>query len=229
MPSQKRRRFQIRQKAKRVEKRRKAIQLSPEEKLRIFREKKMSEKGLYEYSGMRRTLEGVDRAHRKDFTKITLELAKRFPGKKLIILDEGAGQSTFYRDLAESLRGRVNIQVIKTDIQKENRPDFIAAPEELAKLFGKDKFHLIVSTFGGVNYTNISALKAIGNIIAVLARGGEAHLIMNAENYTGISPRLKQLWKRHGNIRVRQTITANSIGHDSLNVERIAITIIKRK
>jgi hypothetical protein len=156
------------------------LRLSKKEK-RIIEETKRSfrESGPLDYVAPDRNLHDINFHHQKDFAKEIIELSERFPGETIKVLNEGAGQSTFKRDLERELQGKVKMQIVTTDIQKAHKPDIVAVPEELAKTFGRNSFHLVESTFGGVYHSRLfPKRKAISNVIEILKPGGLASLII---------------------------------------------------
>jgi len=52
----------------------------------------------------------------------------------------------------------------------------MCSPEQLVEKFGRESFHLVVSTAGGVQETPVNRKKAIANIVEILKPGGEAWL-----------------------------------------------------
>ena len=112
----------------------------------------------------------IERLAGVSFDSIIGKLRKKFPEQQLVGLDEGAGKST----LAAELRAKFGLTVVQTDA----RPDFFATEThkrvnvvDLVKHFGKGKFHLAVSSFGGVNYSPLQE-KALYQLVSVLKQGG---------------------------------------------------------
>ncbi|HZX19744.1 MAG TPA: hypothetical protein VFF13_01890 [archaeon] len=156
------------------------LRLSTKEK-KIIEKRKQSFEGSkpLEYVAPDRNLHDINFHHQKDFVNEIIGLSKRFPGETIRILNEGVGQSTFKRDLERKLQGKVKMQIVTTDIQKAHKPDVVAVPEELAKTFGRNSFHLVESTFGGVYHTPLfPPKKAISNVIEILKPGGLASVII---------------------------------------------------
>jgi hypothetical protein len=115
-------------------------------------------------------------------------LRRKFPGETLQVLDEGSGGSSFGRELQEQAVkafGKESIRIFESDAYPRTkygsgvhdlRTLVAATPEELVKEFGPEKFHLIVSTHGGINYTPLPKIKGLVNIAIVLKSGGEARI-----------------------------------------------------
>jgi len=160
--------------------RKRRLRLSRKEK-RIIEEAKRSfdRTEPLKYLAPDRNLSDVNYHHQKDFAKIIIELSGRFPGETIRVLNEGTGQSTFKRDLERELKGKVKMQIVTTDIQRAQNPDVVTVPEELVKTFGRNSFHLVESTFGGVYHTRLfPPKKAISNVIEILKPGGIASVII---------------------------------------------------
>lgn len=197
MPTIKKRRQLIRARRKRREKRQKLLNLTVEEQERLRKFKDVGQWELARLYGRginNRDLEYVNFEHGKNFVEVIEELAKRFPNEKLRVLDEGSGDSSFLSDLGdkvwEKTQRKIKIDAVRTDINYDihlknenwNRINCgkMISPEELVKRFGLNSFHLIVSTFGGMQYTRISRIKALANIIGVLKPGGIASIATHA-------------------------------------------------
>lgn len=138
----------------------------------------------------RRTLAGIEQFHKKNFKEIIKRLMDQFPGEKIIVLDDGAGFSSVKQELEEEFKERV--RVIRTDLDKSVKPDHIASPEELPQKIGINSVHLVISTFGGVQYSPMPRQKVLAGIIEILKPGGEASIAYSVERGLGI----KQITKR---------------------------------
>ncbi len=117
-------------------------------------------------------------------------LRRRFPEQVIQVLDEGTGLSSFKPELlseAEKKFGAHTVRIETSDIlpapSKEAHVE--ATPEELVKRFGRNRFHLIVSTYGGMSYSMLHPLIGLSNIVAVLKEGGEARLLITANTFRG--------------------------------------------
>jgi hypothetical protein len=127
------------------------------------------------------------------FVSVIEALRKRFPHQTIQILDEGAGNSTFGAELlheSESKFGKNAVSVRTTDIRDtdywfEGAPKTEATPEQLVQKFGREQFHLIVSTYGGLTYTTINPIRGLSNVITALKTGGQARLRIRTDIYTG--------------------------------------------
>jgi len=173
-----RRILELRKKQRLREKRRKNASLTQKERVQIARLKEISRiRGDY---CSERVLADVNKEHKKKFEEIAKMLAAKFPGQVIEALDEGTGRRFFYRDLSSESGLGENLRTTRTDIDKkhcEANGLVLASPEELVSKFGRNKFHLVVSTFGGANYTQVSPAKAVANIIEVLKPGGMASIV----------------------------------------------------
>ncbi len=120
-----------------------------------------------------RSLDTINKIHKKDFGKIVEALKQKFPHETIKVLSEGAGESSFAMELVEN---KSKVKVTRTDILYRPETNMNLSPEELLKRFGKQSFHLIESTFGGLTYTTINQEKALVNIIQLLKPGGIASI-----------------------------------------------------
>ncbi|MBU0635960.1 hypothetical protein KKE06_02960 [Candidatus Micrarchaeota archaeon] len=132
-----------------------------------------------------RNLATVESIHRIKFFTLIRALRKRFKNRRIEVLDEGAENSSFARKLQKKVEkefGPNSIRVIRTDIRKRGVPtsNLVNTPSErLVETFGKNRFHLVVSSFTGLNYTKVNSVKALANAIEVLRSGGEARICSN--------------------------------------------------
>ncbi|MCX6801674.1 MAG: class I SAM-dependent methyltransferase [Candidatus Diapherotrites archaeon] len=143
---------------------------------------------------MGRSLDDVNDSQGTDLSRVVLSLSRELGQSRIHVLDEGCGCSSFHEALAkkvEELSGsRVKAKVTRTDVDRNRDhtdPHFgppakrfarpvIRSPEQLVEKFGRESFHLVVSTFGGVMYTPVNRKRAIANIVEVLKPGGEAFI-----------------------------------------------------
>lgn len=164
---------------------------------------------------------GVCNALERNFDKVVGDLSKRFPGKEIRVLFEGAGFSSFPERLVAKCKKRgLRVRVFRTDLYSKKRfREFAtespenkrlqadglrmntrdyerAAPEELVEVFGRNSFHLVVSRSGGLNYTRFSPVKGISNVSRVLKPGGEAHIFTEDVDMRPL-PIGTAIWLRH--------------------------------
>ena len=91
-----------------------------------------------------------------------------------------------------------------TDIRDIGKPVHDAAPEELVAKFGKNRFHLIVSTWGGTHFSPVRKEKALVNIIASLVSGGMASVCVSNESDDNNPVRIAQkLARKLKNVSIR--------------------------
>ncbi len=165
-----------------------SLRLSPLEYSRLIWQRRQGRKTFEENKTgtmvADRSLSYVNLIHfGKEGIEETLELVRkvaRLCGTKNIeVLDEGSGNSTLAIELRRELgRERIDARFTRTDIAPQTNPDILASPEELVKKVGKNKFHIIFSTYGGATYTKASQTKAIANIFEALKPGGVCLLAM---------------------------------------------------
>jgi hypothetical protein len=136
--------------------------------------------------------------HRRDFAEDVILLSGEFPGEEILVLDDGPGKGHFGRELKKEVRnrtkGQVRVKVLTLDIDPRRKPDFVGSPEQLVRFLGRNKVHLVVSTFGGTTYTGVNQVKAVSNIADVLKPGGFASIL--SEDGTSIQKRLFEGWRR---------------------------------
>ncbi len=149
------------------------------------------------------SLADVESWHNIKFKPVLQKLSKRFP-EKLEVLDEGTGRSSLKHELLKSEFGK-KLNVTTTDVRRGTGwPDKEVNVMKLVDTFGKNKFHLVVSTVGGTIYTPLPE-KAFFQIVSVLKPGGTGIVS------TGLSTkRLKQLEKRF-NISIKQFYGGNVV------------------
>lgn len=225
------RKNQIRQQQKRREKRRKLTTLSPKE-IRLDKVWNENPVGILYIVKNNRTLAQVNHDHKKDFVKIVQKLSHSFQKEPLEVLDEGCGTSSLFEELPERLKDLgINARVTRTDIDKKIEPTLespivYCSPEKLLQKFGYNRFHLIISTFGGFTYTVVNQTKAIANILAVLKQGGEAHILTAEASHLTSGRKLSETLKILQN-RFRQVeISLDSNPHKPSDV---ILTIKKLK
>ena len=146
----------------------------------------------------RRTIEVC--IHGIRFKSIIGKLRECFPNETLEILDEGAGRSNLKKWLMRRFKG---LRVTTTDVCEgrwwpmPKHPDEIVNVLNLVKSFGKNRFHLVVSTVGGAWHSPVPE-KAFFQIVSVLKPGGIGVVSAKISN-----ERLKQLAKRF-NLTIKQ-------------------------
>ncbi len=121
-----------------------------------------------------RTLAQAEQDHQVNFMRELLELKRHFPKERLEVLVEGCGQSSVPNELRQK-----GITVLATDIVPRGI-NANAAPvsvNDLASQCGRNKFHMIISTRGGVDWGD-SPEKAFANIFAVLKPKGKAFITL---------------------------------------------------
>lgn len=206
MASPKQRRFVIRQRSKRRKRMGKAVRMTGElaNALGELRAKAIATdwtKSKYDFRDYDETahLHGfktqlptrpedtVARFEGFGFGPLIRRLRDRFPDEKLEVLNEGGGRSVFPDQLqqeANQVLGENNMRVTTSDIRPlYARPTFTAAAtEQLVHSFGKERFHLILSTYGGPSETTLPFLRGFMNILGVLKRGGEARIRLGAND-----------------------------------------------
>ena len=176
MPTPKQRRANIHKRQLRREKRRKLVELTSNEKRRLSQFKIVNRAILYLFGNIEsnNSLDRINRIHKKNFALIAKNLHKKFPGETLVVVSEGAGRSSFGRELEKELTGEARVEIIRTDLDQSVNPTFYVSPEELSKKIPANSAHIVESTYGGSTYTKISQEKAIANIIHILKPGGVA-------------------------------------------------------
>lgn len=203
MPGPKRRRFIIRQRQKAREKRGRATRLSEDERRKLHDFKIRGQWEIIHSRGnIKRSLADVNTEHGRNFEDVVRGLARRFPKERIQVLDEGAGNSEFGTQLTERLKDEVDVSVEKTDINFPHLKQMVS-PEELVERFGRDRFHLVVSTFGGTQYTTISRRRALANIIAVLKPGGIASILTGAGTLGTFTQTGALEWKKYESLLKR--------------------------
>ncbi|MFH0713591.1 MAG: hypothetical protein V1722_03535 [Candidatus Micrarchaeota archaeon] len=158
------------------------------------------------------SLSGVNRHLERDFVHVVRDLSVRFPRKTINVLFEGCGASSFPEELTKKCRtAGLKVRVFRTDLYSRKRFQQLvafrrqtvrnynqAAPEELAETFGENKFHLVVSRSGGLNYTPLPPIKGIHALCKTLKPGGEAHIITEDVDQPSL-PEGKAIWlNQHG-------------------------------
>lgn len=251
MPSPKVR-LKYRKKA-RAEKRKRAMQLTRSDVVQLAHARRLwktSEWGLLNGTNKRR-LEEIEELHGLKKKKLVNEkavvegsgfvgllgvLRQRFPGKVIQVLDEGTGLSTFKPELlseAERKFGAHAVRIETSDIlpAPSKEAHVQAAPEELVKKFGRNRFHLIVSTYGGMSYSMLHPLIGLSNIVAVLKEGGEARLLITANTFRGDyawGKAVEKLRKLHPHIIVKMVENTFEVRNPKRHTARnIYITIQK--
>ena len=177
---QKKRRMQIRARQLRRRKNVSFNQLSVKERRQIasietgLREARW---GSLEKPVDRSSLVDVERSHEIKFTSILPELRSRFPKGSLELLDESCGRSSLKNELL-ALKIGGPLSIIRTDVrQGQGWPDVVVNTADLVNGtgtfggFGKNKFHLVVSTGGSPVYT-VAHEKLFYQLVSVLKPGG---------------------------------------------------------
>lgn len=129
-----------------------------------------------------RPLTEIESMHRVRFINRIEALRRRFKNERIEVLDEGAGNSSFARELREKAKNKFgpnSIRITRTDTRTRGVPvlELVnTSPERLVETFGKNRFHLVVSTYGGIHHGKVKDLNILANIIEVLKPGGEARI-----------------------------------------------------
>jgi hypothetical protein len=184
MPSPKRRLFLQRLRAKRAGKRR-GLENATIDENGLIASMIRNQSALSRYRGRgerERNIKLIEFEHGIEFEKIISELAKKFPGQTINALDEGAGLSRLHEQLQDHGKQLgIRVSTVRTDIDPSTGIKHLVPPEHLLKTFGRGKFHLVCSTYGGATYTLVRQEKALANIIGVLKEGGVG-LVTSQEN-----------------------------------------------
>lgn len=172
MSNPKKRIAQIRQSQKRKRKNLSFKEIALAEKREIARQHKEALRKSWVSGKLyldTRSLSEIEGQQGIKFYGLIEKLRKNFPAEQIEVLNEGVGRSTLKQEL---MRGFKNLNVTTTDIRRgKNWPDKIANVMELVEKFGKNRFHMIVSSFGGVSYTPLPE-KALFQIVSVLRPRG---------------------------------------------------------
>ncbi len=159
--------------------------------------------------------------HGIKFKPIIKELRERFPGTTLEVLDEGAGRSSLKNSLLWRFK---DLNVTTTDICEgklwpmPKKPDKIANVLDLVKSFGKNKFHLVISTGGGAWRSPVPE-KAFFQIVSVLQPKGtgiiataipKERLYQLAKRFNVTIQRIRTLESRQGDVVNSVIFTKNS-------------------
>lgn len=182
------------------------------------------------------SLAEVCKLHGIDFPGLIKELKKQFPGQRIEVLDEGAGKSTFAKELTETANreiGEDSLNVTKTDIIGNPEKQVIeASPEQLLQRFGPEKFHFVSSTFSGMHSTHLDFGKGMENILRVLKPGGKASILVSKKDLLVLDRLEDQLdrWaKRHSNIsfKVREFMKLMGNGEEVIPFTYLQIILVK--
>ncbi len=139
-----------------------------------------------------RTVEIASQEMRTDLFDLLTAVGRRFPGKTLEVLYEGCGFSAIPEELEKKgVELGVAVRTTRTDIYTPKQfsdivnSDHIrirtdnyvqAAPEEIVEAMGEQRFHLILSVFGGMTYTALPKVKGLYSLCSSLAPGGVAYI-----------------------------------------------------
>ena len=181
MPSQKRRRFQIRQRRKRTAKfqtRQKFAREAGRDLTSIENQRGDLAIRGGRVGNWKRRLDEINDDHNTDFKVEIANLQKRFPHGDVEVLNEACGQSSF----ASELSGQ-EIRITNSDLfPRSSQPNFHqVSVHDLVEHFGKNRFHLVVSTRGGADWGG-DARSAVSNIYGVLKPGGIAFISWTLSN-----------------------------------------------
>ncbi len=209
-----------------------------------------SKRGDYAKPGLRpfyesaRMLSEVNSAHARDLEKIVAGLARRFNASKerpLRVLDIGAREGPFLHQLKQKFGDKIHavgMDVARRDAwlhfpQVEHR---VGHALRLSKMFPKpeDRFHLVVSTYGGLFYAPDNA-RALREALKITVPKGIilAHLPpkdngLSEVNWVG-EP-LEEILKGHhatNGMKRFQILNATDIGMKSFNIGVNSFQILK--
>ncbi len=209
MPTQAKRRRVIHQHQHTKAKRDQAMRLRADEMYSLGLSKGKARATVYDLKKPdQRRLDRVEGMHGIKFMPVLKTLRNRFRSDPHIcVLDEGAGRSTFLSELKEKADKEIGVNSIQchaTDVRvdlQENFPYVVAAPEELVKQFGPEKFHLIVSTMGGMYYSEVNPLRRLASLMRVLKSGGVAFVLTYPT--PDVINAVKKLQKLYPNSQIR--------------------------
>ncbi len=145
----------------------------------------------------------ISEFHQHDLFDTIRQMAREHPNEIIRVLDDGSGKSTFKSDvqnLADLFK--IPVDVTSTDIRPLERGHANVTPEEIISKYGKNRFHLIVSTFGGFNYTHIPKRHALTNFIHALRPGGIASLAIMSNQIQTVYSEIKAVKKRFPAVRL---------------------------
>jgi hypothetical protein len=184
------RRLTLKLRRRRVEKREKDLKLTPKERAALLRKRA----DLIVPDG--NPLAKVSEAHGRNFIREVISISGQFPGEEIEVLDDGSGHSSVHSQLpigvSETSGGRIKANVTRTDVYERAEFDVRASPEQLLEKFGRNHFHMIISTFGGIHFTEVNRRKAFANLIAVLKPKGLASIaIADVPETVGIAQYLR--------------------------------------
>jgi|GEM_PF-4444647 len=230
MPTQKRRRRDNRRKRERAKQRKKLLALTPDEEASISevrRNQAEYEKGWVSSPRTRgedrRNLQMADEEHRRaapggtrtgDLLDDLRMLSNRFPNQTIRVYDDGTGHSTYAQDLAEKAKEEgIKVEVVKSDIRPDMKGVDDTVAEELVKRYGRESFHMVLSTYGGIMYTRGNQRKALANIVEVMKPGGMASIVSSdSPRFTGGKRLHREMIKKV--VKSRGDIMASEITWD---------------
>ncbi len=194
-----------RQKLRRKKKKESAIKLSIADFRKLRKIKIRSDSATLGDIFSDRSLDEINQIHRMNILDYLQYLRRRFKNQTLEVLDEGARGGGLAKELQEKANkefGPNAARVIAADIRNFTASGVQnVAAEELVKRFGKDRFHLIISTHGGGSYTQFEKIKVLSNIVAALKPGGMATIAMRLQ--IAERPVLEKLQKLWPNISIK--------------------------
>lgn len=151
-----------------------------------------------ESAGDMRSLAKTQELCRVDFSRLLRQLHARFRGEPLRVLVEGAGFSTVPEELELwAKENQIPLAAVRSDVYKARDFKTIAAginasgvlkgrgvavgtsryvkaeSHELVSQFGKNRFHLVISVYGGLMYAQTNQKAAWENVADVVKPGGE--------------------------------------------------------
>jgi len=159
------------------------------------------------------SLEAIEGWHNIKFKPLLQNLRERFPGESIKVLDEGAGRSSLKHELTQPKFGG-RLDVTTTDVRLgRGWPDKVVNVVDLVKEFGKNRFHLVVSTAAGGTYSPLGE-KALFQIVSVLKPGGKGVVSTSLSN-----DKLASLSKRL-NITIKKNYAGNILFTKNIGIKK---------
>ncbi|MBS3061840.1 MAG: hypothetical protein J4215_04640 [Candidatus Diapherotrites archaeon] len=197
MPHPKKRQQQIHSRQQRRQKRGQWLKLSAKEREEVRFQREYYPKISDYLQPDQRSIFGVSDLHEHDFLEAVVSQRQKKPNEPIHVLNEGAGRSTFSAELKQLANlFQIPVQVTETDLRPLFRATKNVSPEEIVSKFGKKKFQVIVSTFGGFNYTRANRRHALVNFIQALSPGGLASIVFMHQHLAAVSAEVRQVQKR---------------------------------
>ncbi len=151
------------------------------------------------------SLDAIEAFHKTKFKAVLGKLRSIFEGVTLEVLDEAAGRSSLKHELMQPEFGG-NLNVTTTDLRRGNGwPNKVANVMGLVKKFGKNRFHLVVSTAGGGLYSPLTE-KAFFQLVSVVKPGGIGMVDVRKPGSELVQPRVDMIAQlaRRFNVSIKQ-------------------------